>query len=120
MSRGVAPDVRARLPINMDTVNAVAEKYGLDVSNMNISFAKASRSFYGATGPDGTTVLARPAFSSEEQLVRTLAHEQYHVWQLEGGMKYPAFYDPNSSWEVAAAEYEDQYWAWASWQVNGG
>ena len=37
--------------------------------------------------------------------------EQFHIGQLEGGMQYPAFYDPNSPWEIEAENFVNEWWA---------
>ena len=55
--------------------------------------------------------LYRGAFESEEHLAKTLVHEQYHLGQLQAGMKYPEFYDPNSPWELEAEQFANDWWA---------
>ena len=92
-------------------VNRIAEKYGIDISGVNVRIDKAKIGFYGSTAPNGSVTLTRSAFTNEEQLARTLAHERFHVEQIRGGMGYPTDYDSGNAWESAAAQYEDDWWA---------
>jgi hypothetical protein len=66
---------------------------------------------YGSTSSQGVVKLARDAFTSEEQLARTLVHEKFHVDQIRDGMGYPDSYDAGNMWERAAQSYEDDWWA---------
>src|SRR5262249_2806445 len=74
------PGAGPRQLYNMDSVLKIAEKYGIDISEMDISLGDVKyRGFQGFTGPDLKTTLFVPAFRSEEDLARTLEHELYHL-----------------------------------------
>jgi hypothetical protein len=109
-SKAASPNLRPTMPMNMETIRRIADKYHIDISELRINIRKESRAYFGATGPDGRTRLGRPAFSSEEQLARTLVHEREHVRQLARGMPYPAVYDPSNEAERAAQKVEDEWW----------
>ena len=101
----------SRLPMTMDTVCSVACKYGVDISDVPVSINKARSGYYGSTSPDGRITLTRSAFTNEEQLARTLAHERFHVDQIRSGAGYPDSYDAANAWEQAASAYEEAWWA---------
>jgi len=77
------------LPMNWDSINCVCEKYGIDLSENEVSINKSLSGVRGTTAADQSITLGRGAFASEEQLAKTLVHEQFHVAQLQGGMPYP-------------------------------
>jgi hypothetical protein len=95
----------------MDTVNSVADKYGIDVSGNDISINKSIAGLRGSTAPDGSITLYRGAFENEQQLAQTLIHEQYHVADLQAGLPYPTTYDAGSAWQQAAEDFAND---WAS------
>src|SRR5579859_6470516 len=101
----------AKLPMSMDTVNSVADKYGIDLSENDIRINKAISGVRGSTAPNQTITLYRDAFENEEQLAITLVHEQYHVGQLQARMPYPSSYDAMSTWETEAENYAIAWWA---------
>jgi hypothetical protein len=104
-------DPAGKLPMTMESVHRVADKYGIDISGMRFrKINKTVRGPFGSTAPDRSTTLYRYAFLSEEQLARTLVHERYHVQQLNSGMGYPETYDAGNAWETAAQAYEDWWW----------
>jgi hypothetical protein len=82
-----------RLPMTMDCVCKIANKYGIDFADVKINIDKSRTGYYGSTSPNGTVVLTRDAFRNEEQLARTLAHETFHVGQIRSGMGYPTTYN---------------------------
>lgn len=96
--------------MNMDTVNSVADKYGIDVSESDISINKSIAGLRGSTSPDQSIVLYRGAFENEEQLAKTLVHELYHVTDLQAGMPYPATYDAGAAFEQAAEDFANAWW----------
>lgn len=100
----------ARLPMNMDTVGSVADKYGIDISGNKISINKSIGGLRGSTAPNQSITLYRGAFENEEELAKTLVHEQYHVADLQAGMPYPATYDAGSAWEQAAEDFANAWW----------
>jgi RHS repeat-associated protein len=98
------------LPMNWDSINAVSEKYGIDLSDNEVGIDSSIAGLRGSTAEDGSITLYRGAFENEETLAKTLVHEQFHVGQLADGMPYPSAYDPNSPFETAAEEYAQQWW----------
>ena len=82
LSRGAAGVGGRRLPMTTEQVEQIAEKYGIDISGVDVRMDKSRIGFYGSTAPNGKVTLTRSAFLSEEQLARTLAHERYHVEQI--------------------------------------
>jgi hypothetical protein len=96
--------------MTMECVCQVAEKYGIDVSDVNIKIDKSKMGYYGSTAPNQTITLTRDAFRNEEQLARTLTHERFHVDQIRSGMGYPTTYDAGNAWESAAQAHEDNWW----------
>ncbi|HEY3903297.1 MAG TPA: RHS repeat-associated core domain-containing protein, partial [Streptosporangiaceae bacterium] len=99
-----------KLPMNMDSVNSVADKYGVDISDNSISINKSVAGLRGSTAPDGSITLYRGAFENEEQLAKTLVHEQYHVADLAAGLPYPTDYNSGAAWEVAAENHAIEWW----------
>ena len=65
---------------------------------------------YGITKPDGTIVLTRDAFISEEQLARTMAHERFHLEDLRSGLPVPHSPRKIREWERRAYAYEEEWW----------
>ncbi len=95
----------------MDAVRKIAEKYGIDISEMDISLGDVKyRGFQGFTGPDLTTILFVPAFRSEEDLARTLEHELYHRRDLESGKPFPMTEAEKEPWEDRAYAHDQQWW----------
>jgi hypothetical protein len=104
--------------MSMDTVNSIADKYGIDLSENDIRINKAITGVRGSTAPNQRITLYRGAFENEEQLAKTLVHERYHVGQLQAGMPYPdpsSSYDAASSWETEAENFANAWWE----SVNG-
>jgi hypothetical protein len=54
------------------------------------------------TSPDGTLTLTRGAFRNEEQLARTVAHEQFYMGHLRSGMPYPKTLATAETYETPA------------------
>lgn len=96
--------------MSMDSVNSVAGKYGIDISGNDISINKAIAGLRGSTAPDQSITLYRGAFQSEEQLAKTLVHEQWHVSQLLAGLPYPATYNAASAAEIEAENAANAWW----------
>jgi hypothetical protein len=73
------------LPISPDTVQGVIEKYGIsfpDDTSITIR-GGAPPGFMGGTFSATDVDVYEGAFSSEEQLARTLYHESLHVAQYQ-------------------------------------
>jgi predicted metalloprotease with PDZ domain len=96
--------------MSMDSVWAAAEKYGLDTLGIPIRIDKNIAGLGGQTMPDRSVRLYRGAFTNEEQLARTLAHEFFHRGQiLRNG--YPRTPQEFESYEAEARAYEEAWWA---------
>jgi hypothetical protein len=67
------------------------------------------RGLYGHTAPNGTITLYPDAFSSMEDLVRTIGHERMHVMQI-GVYGSASTLEQEGAWERAAYASEDQFW----------
>jgi RHS repeat-associated protein len=109
---GYPPIFRA----NPETVIRTASKYGIDISESEFEVRPVTQGYdgtklYGNTMPNRTILLYRDAFDSEEQLMRTLVHEKYHVAQLKAGMPYPPNFNADSPVEIAATQFEEGWWA---------
>ncbi|MEV6631744.1 LamG-like jellyroll fold domain-containing protein [Actinoplanes sp. NPDC051470] len=99
-----------KLPMTMECVCKIAEKYDIDLSGVKIKIDKSRDGYGGSTAPNQRVTLTRAAFRNEEQLARTLKHERFHVDQLRSGMGYPEKYDTYNAWETAAQSHEDEWW----------
>ncbi|MFJ2648402.1 hypothetical protein ACIO1C_16895 [Streptomyces sp. NPDC087420] len=97
--------------MTMECVCEVAQKYGVDISDVKIKIDKGKIGYYGSTAPDQGVTLTREAFRNEQQLARTLVHERFHVDQIRSGMGYPKTYDSGNAREAAAQAHEDKWWA---------
>ncbi len=62
------------------------------------------------TLPNGKIVLTRDAFTSEEELARTLAHERFHLDELRAGLPFPLDPAAREAYEARAWAYEKQWW----------
>lgn len=97
--------------MNMQCVCEVAGKYGIDISDVQITIDKGRMGFQGITGPTQLVTLARDAFANEETLARTLYHESVHVSDLRAGMPYPMTESATDAWESRAYGLENEWWA---------
>jgi hypothetical protein len=96
---------------NMESMRSIAAKYGIDISDLNISLGdKKIRGVCGRTNPDGSIVLFPSGFRSEEDLARTLAHEKFHRDEIAGGRPFPTIDEEFAEWEDRAYAYEDDWW----------
>jgi hypothetical protein len=95
----------------LESVQAIAAKYGIDVSNLDITLGdKKIRGVCGRTRPDGGIVLFPAGFRSEEDLARTLAHEKFHHDELAEGRPFPADDAELGRWEDRAYAHEEEWW----------
>jgi hypothetical protein len=95
---------------NMQSVEDVAAKYGIDVSDLAFSFDKNIRGVCGETAKDGHIILYPAGFRSEEDLARTLEHEKFHHDELAEGKPYPTNKAEFDQWEDRAYAHEDDWW----------
>ncbi|MCT2585904.1 WXG100-like domain-containing protein [Actinophytocola gossypii] len=107
---GALPPVD-RLPMTMETVRRVAEKYGVDISGMVFELRPKRANIDGITRPDTTVVLCRRAFRhGEAWLARTLYHERFHVEELRAGLPYPETEWEEEPFENRAYDAEFSWW----------
>ncbi|CAB3627892.1 hypothetical protein LMG26696_00379 [Achromobacter pulmonis] len=114
----------ADLPVTMDlrTVHRYAEDAGVGLTGIKVKILRdeglVGRGVTGFAHPNGKTLELYPdAFSSPEELVRTLGHERTHLYQAR------IFGRPNGSVELnlnerAAYGIEDSFVKY--WRLNGG
>ncbi|GAA1878283.1 hypothetical protein [Asanoa iriomotensis] len=79
--RGQLPGPRLS-PIKPETAYAVGRRYGVDLAGVPIHVRDRAVGYFGFTNSRQQIVLARNAFSNEQEMARTLYHERYHVGQL--------------------------------------
>ncbi|MFJ9900929.1 hypothetical protein ACIQPR_47200 [Streptomyces sp. NPDC091280] len=94
-------------------VSQAASDAGVGLAGVTVKINRDAdligRQFFGHTSPDGTITLYPDAFSSMEDLVRTIGHERMHVMQI--GVYGPASsLEQEAAWERAAYASEDQFW----------
>jgi hypothetical protein len=95
--------------MNLESVESVATKYGIDVSDLQIAINNRVSGVCGVTRADHSVLLCREAFRSEEDLARTLEHERFHVAELRAGRPYPNLEERNA-YEERAYAHEDEWW----------
>jgi hypothetical protein len=101
-----------RLPSTFDSVNAVAQKYGIDTSGIPFKINDIVYGAGGETFEDASVALYHDAFANEETLARTIYHETLHVGDLRGGVPFA-----DSTEEDA---YIDEYLWWVNHPLNAG
>ncbi|MEU0009584.1 DUF6531 domain-containing protein, partial [Streptomyces sp. NPDC006314] len=94
-------------------VHQVAEQAGVGLEGVKVKINRDTdligRGLYGHTSPDGTITLYPDAFTSKEDLVRTIGHERMHVMQV-GVYGRASSLEQEAAWERAAYGSEDQFW----------
>ncbi|MEU7745367.1 LamG-like jellyroll fold domain-containing protein [Nonomuraea sp. NPDC049158] len=104
------PKWSERLPMNMDTVQRVAQDWDIRIDDLTIKIDKVKDGLAGVTFPNQMVLLRRAAFRSEELLARTLAHERFHVEDIRGGGVFPKTLEEARPWEDRAYAFEDDWW----------
>ncbi|MET7832573.1 WXG100 family type VII secretion target [Micromonospora sediminicola] len=99
-----------RMPMTMESVQQIAARYGIDVSDIRFTINNRMSGVCGVTRPDQSVMLCREAFRSEEDLARTLEHERFHVAELREGRPYPKNHDEAAAFEDRAYAHENQWW----------
>ncbi|WMF04527.1 WXG100 family type VII secretion target [Micromonospora robiginosa] len=99
-----------RMPMNLEAVQRIATKYGVDVSDIQITVNNRMSGLCGITRADQSVMLCRDAFRSEEDLARTLEHERFHVSELREGRPYPKTREEADAFEDRAYAREDEWW----------
>ncbi|WP_251095005.1 putative T7SS-secreted protein [Streptomyces sp. Caat 7-52] len=94
-------------------VRQVAEQAGVGLDGVKIRINRDTdligRGLYGHTSPDRTITLYPDAFTSKEDLVRTIGHERMHVMQIDLYGSASSL-EQEAAWERAAYKSEDQFW----------
>jgi uncharacterized protein YukE len=104
--RGAGPPQR----MTMESVDRIAEKYGVDLRGIPVVIDDRISGICGITRSDHSVKLCRSAFRSEEDLARTLEHERFHVEELVGGAPYPTTRRELDAYEDRAEVHEDEWW----------
>ncbi|GAB0103400.1 hypothetical protein JMUB6875_23730 [Nocardia sp. JMUB6875] len=102
------------VPMQKRVVRRVADTAELTFKGVRIKLDRnpdlIGRQLYGHTTPDGRVITLYPdAFTSIEELVKTLGHERQHVWQARVYGKYQSM-ETMHKWELAAHASEEQFW----------
>ncbi|SIR96999.1 WXG100 family type VII secretion target [Micromonospora avicenniae] len=108
-----------RMPMNMEAVQNIAAKYGIDIAGIPITINNRVSGVCGVTRPDNSVMLCREAFRSEEDLARTLEHERFHVAELREGQTYPATRHEVDAFEDRAYAHEERWWTDQSVRPEG-
>ncbi|MET7973180.1 RHS repeat-associated core domain-containing protein [Streptomyces mirabilis] len=100
------------VPMQRRVVKQVAEAAGVGLDGVQFKINRDTeligKGLYGHTAPNGTITLYPDAFSTTENLVRTIGHERMHVMQL-GLYGKPTSLAQEFEWEKAAYASEDQF-----------
>lgn len=109
-----------RLPFHDDTVFELAERGGVGLDDVRVQLLRAEDEIRYldsqggiAFASDDTIFLGPAAFTDEELLVRTLAHERTHLYQQQVWRGETMWSDGRSlvpDFEEAAYGIEDSYW----------
>lgn len=102
-----------QVPMQKRAVKEIAGQAGVGLDGVKIKINRDSdllgRGLYGHTAPDGTITLYPDAFTSSEDLVRTIGHERMHVMQVQLYGSASSL-DEEAAWEKAAYAAEEQFW----------
>lgn len=111
------------VPMQKRTVHQVAQDAGVRLDGVRVRINRdvnlIGRGLTGHTSPDGTITLYPDAFSSAEDLVRTLGHERTHVMQVRLYGE-PSSLEQEAAWERAAYGSEDQFWVYFNRRRRSG
>jgi hypothetical protein len=114
----------ADLPVLMDlkTARSYAQEAGVGLDGVKVRIIRheslLGSGFFGYTHPNGKSIDLYPdAFSSSEELVRTLGHERTHVYQARTFGAPQGAVDLRLN-ESAAFGLEDSFVKY--WRTNGG
>ncbi|HVV09504.1 hypothetical protein [Amycolatopsis sp.] len=109
------PGESGALKVTPNNLKAIQQKYGIEIQpGTKVGINKGLRGAYGETVPTprGSRIDISPqAFVNEEQLARTLYHENVHAGQLaENGGRYPSTQAGHDAWEDSAHAGDQQWW----------
>ncbi|MCH5676425.1 RHS repeat-associated core domain-containing protein [Streptomyces gilvus] len=112
-----------QVPMQKRVVSQAASDAGVGLAGVTVKINRDAdligRGLYGHTSPDGTITLYPDAFSSMEDLVRTIGHERMHVMQI-GLYGSASSLEQESAWERAAYASEDQFWNHFNGRLGNG
>ena len=100
-------------PMQSNHIKKVLSGIGIDYGNAKIKIIRdpklVGKGFYGWTNPNGKEVQLYPdAFSSREELVKTLGHERVHLEQIE--LFGPARDDSEAVYYERGPRFSEDYW----------
>ncbi|SED73990.1 RHS repeat-associated core domain-containing protein [Streptomyces sp. 2224.1] len=111
--KNIGPFQELPIPMQKRTVKKVAQRAGVGLDGVKVKINRdaelVGKMLYGHTAPNRTITLYPDAFSSAENLTKTIGHERQHVMQIDT-------YGPATSlaqeaaWERAAYASEGQFW----------
>ena len=101
-------------PMQLRHVNIVAEDAGIGLKGVKIEIVREAeligKDLYGWADPKGNKIVLYPdAFSSKENLVKTLGHERIHIYQTKTLGK-PMDPETLIEYEKGAYGSEDSWW----------
>lgn len=100
-----------QLARTMENVRDVIDRYGIRMNKgARIRIDKGLRGVRGITEPNRTIRLSPQAFENEEQLARTIYHENIHVGQISANGHYFRDAVERDRWEQEAWEAELRWW----------
>jgi hypothetical protein len=95
----------------MSNVRRVIDRYGIEMNEgAKIKIDRGLRGVRGMTLPGRAIRLAPEAFENEEQLARTIYHENWHVGQINRYGRYFSGPAEADRWEQEAWNAERQWW----------
>lgn len=113
------------LPVNMNlkTVKEFAQKGGVGLDGVKIKISRdpdlIGKNVFGHASSDGKVITLYPdAFSSPENLIRTLGHERTHIFQFKTLGSPDGVGVGGHAFERAALDAEDSFIQF--WKANGG
>ena len=100
-----------QLERTMENVRRVIDRYGITMNRgAKIRIDKGIRGVRGVTMPDRMIRLSPQAFENEEQLARTIYHENWHVGQINAHGRYFKDAAEADRWEQEAWDAERRWW----------
>jgi hypothetical protein len=108
-----------QLDRTMGNVRQAIDKYGIKMNpGARIRINRGLRGLRGVTQPSRLIELSPRAFENEEQLARTIYHENVHVGQINEFGRYARSAAEHDQWEQEAWEAERKWWK--SHPLNAG
>jgi uncharacterized protein YukE len=109
------PGESGKLKATPKNLQLIQQKYGIRIHpNARVGIRRQLRGAYGETVPQGRGAridISPEAFVNEEQLARSLRHENIHAEQLSrNGWRYPSDQAGHDAWEDAAHAGDLEWW----------